>query len=339
MKKLVALLLIPVLLSGCSLQPPAEKKQYTATFLELFDTVTTIVGSADSEQAFQATVQPIRAALERYHRLFDIYNEYDGISNLKTVNDKAAIAPVVVDSAILDLLQDCKEYAAATGGVFNPAMGSVLQLWHEAREAGINDPTSARLPDAAALQAAAAHTDLDSIRLDYEASTVFLADPAVRLDVGAIAKGWAVQRVCAQAPAGLLVSVGGNVCATGPKAGNAPWAVGIANPNGSDDYLHVLNITGGSVVTSGDYQRTYTVDGKRYHHIIDPTTLYPGERWASVTVVCDHSGLADMLSTSLFLLNQPDGQALLDRYQAKAMWVDAAGNKQYSPGFRELIRH
>ncbi len=328
-----------LLLGGCA-APQPDQKQYTATFLTLFDTVTVIVGKAESEEAFQTMIQPIHDELERYHQLFDIYQEYEGIQNLKTVNDRAAEAPITVDPAMIDLLQDCKDYYEASDGTFNPAMGSVLRLWHEAREDGINDPANAYLPDAEALKTAGQHRDPDHIVLDPEKSTVFLTDPEVKLDVGAIAKGWAVQRVCADAPEGLLISVGGNVCATGPKdAKGTPWAVGVQNPDGSDQYLHILNITQSSVVTSGSYQRAYVVDGQLYHHIIDPDTLYPSEYWTSVTVVCADSGLADVLSTSLFLMEQEEGQALLDRFDARAMWVDPQGKNYYSPGFQDLIRN
>ncbi len=341
MKRLIPLLLCLCLLGGCAAPADdSEQKQYTASFLELFDTVTTIVGKADSEEAFTATVSPIRDELERYHQLFDIYEDYEGVVNLKTVNDRAAIAPVVVDSAILDLLEDAKEYHTVTDGIFNPAMGSVLRLWHEAREDGLNDPSSAYLPQADALKAASLHMDPDSIVLDRQASTVFFTDPELRLDVGAIAKGWAVQRVCEHAPSGLLISVGGNVYATGPKTEDGtPWAVGIQDPTNTESYLHILNITGGSVVTSGSYQRAYAVDGRLYHHIVDPRTLYPNELWTSVSIVCADSGLADMLSTSLFLLTKEEGQALLDRFDAEAMWVTPTGEQFYSPGFRELIRN
>ncbi len=340
MRKLILVLVCCFLLTGCGTQQVPAQKQYTATFLSLFDTVTTVVGKAESQEAFQEKVQQLRDGLDRYHRLFDIYEEYEGICNLKTLNDTAAIAPVTVDPEILDLLEDCKAYYTATGGVFNPAMGSVLRLWHDAREDGLNDPANAYLPDPEALEAAAMHMDPADIILDREASTVFFADPELKLDVGAIAKGWAVQRVCQQAPEGLLISVGGNVCATGPKsADGTPWAVGIQNPDGSSNYLHILNVKSGCVVTSGSYQRTYGVDGKLYHHIIDPNTLYPSELWVSVTVVSEDSGLADVLSTSLFVLDREAGQALLDRYGAQAMWVDTLGNQYYSPGFQDLIRN
>ncbi len=338
MKRLLPLLLCLVLLGGCARAPIDTKKQYTATFLSLFDTVTTVVGRAAGESEFQAMVAPVRDGLDRYHKLFDIYHEYEGMNNLKTLNDKAAHAPVTVDREILDLLEDCKSYYTATDGVFNPAMGGVLRLWHDAREDGLNDPKNAYLPDSDALKEAARHMDANDIVIDRAASTVFFSDPALKLDVGGIAKGWAVERVCRSAPEGLLISVGGNVYATGPKnEDGTPWRVGIQDPRGGSDYLHTLSVTGGSVVTSGSYQRAYAVDGKAYHHIIDPRTLYPSERWVSVTVVCADSGLADMLSTSLFLLTEEEGQALLDLYGAHAMWVDAEGNRSYSPAFQKLI--
>ena len=339
MKRFVsAAVLLCLLLGGCA-GAKQEKKQHTATFLTLFDTVTTVVGRADSEAQFKEKAQKVHDALLEYHQLVDIYNDYEGIHNLKTVNDAAGFGPVQVDSRIIWLLSECKKVFGTTGGKVNVAMGSVLKLWHDARSDGINDPVNAKLPDRSALESAAEHTDLDAVVIDDAASTVFITDPRLRLDVGAIAKGWAVQQVAEKMPAGLLISVGGNVCATGPKdESGTPWVVGVQDPAGGDSYLHTLYVTKGSVVTSGDYQRTYMVDGKLYHHIIDPVTLYPSEYWRSVTVVCDHSGWADALSTALFLLPLEEGQELLAQFDAKAMWVNAGGEIFYSPGFQEMIR-
>ena len=339
MKRFISLLLVCLLLSGCAGQQAPELKQYTATFLTLFDTVTRVTGKAESEEAFREKAQIVHDELDKYHRLFDIYNDYEGIANLKTVNDNAGIAPVMVDRIIIDLLLDCKDYYDLTGGMVNVAMGSVLQLWHIARNDGLNDPMHAYLPEMEALQEAAKHTSWDAIVINEAASTVYITDPKVRLDVGAIAKGWSTQRVCEVAPSGLLISVGGNVASTGPKdAEGTPWVVGIQDPDNGEQYLHTLYMTTGSMVTSGDYQRNYAVDGKLYHHIIHPDTLFPSEYWRSVTILCEDSGLADALSTALFLLPLEDGQALLDQCGAEAMWVDANGNFYYSPGFEAHIR-
>ena len=338
MKRLCALILtLSLLLSGCA-GAGEEQKQYSATFLTVFDTVTTILGRDVSEAAFTEKAQAVHDELLRYHQLFDIYNEYEGLNNLKTVNDHPGEA-VSVDKAIVDMLLDCKAYYELTGGRVNAAMGSVLRLWHEAREDGLNDFANAYLPDGEALAQAADHADWDDVLIDAEKLTVTIADPGLRLDVGAIAKGWSVQRAAEKAPEGLLISVGGNVCATGPKdSTGTPWVVGVQDPDGGDNYLHTLYLTRGSMVTSGDYQRAYMVDGELYHHIIDPDTLYPGKLWRAVTVVCPDSGLADALSTALFLLPIEEGQKLLDVCESTAMWVDAEGNMYYSTGFEELIR-
>ena len=337
MKRFAALLLAVLLLGGCAPKEPQESR-YQATFLELFDTVTTIVGYAPSEEAFRETSEAIHHALASYHQLFDIYHTYPGVVNLKTLNQSAGIAPVEVDGKIMELLKFCREVYDATSGKVNIAMGSVLQLWHEAREDGIADPANAKLPEEAALEEAAKHTDLSQLILDEEAGTVFYADPEMRLDVGAIAKGYALEQVCKTAPEGLLISVGGNVRATGAKPDGGSWVVGIQNPTGEDGYLHTVEVEDISVVTSGDYQRYYTVDGVSYHHIIDPETLYPGRLWRAVTVLCPDSGLADGLSTALFLLPQAEGQALLDKFGCEALWVDSDNHLHYSPGFRDDIR-
>ena len=340
MKRLLSLVLLCALLAGCSsVQEEPQQKQYTASFLDVFDTVTSITGKAENEEAFRTKTQSVHDALKEYHQLFDIYNSYDGINNLKTVNDNAGIAPVVVDSRIIALLKDCSAYYELTGGMVNPAMGSVLQLWHVARNDGINDPANAYLPEAESLQQAAQHMNFDAVVIDEAASTVYISEKEVQLDVGAVAKGWATQRVAETASSGLLISVGGNVCATGPKDENGtPWVVGIQNPDGGDQYLHTVYLTKGSLVTSGDYQRAYVVNGELYHHIIDPNTLYPSTLWRSVTILCDDSGLADALSTALFLLPLEEGQALLEKTGAQAMWVDRAGEQFYSPGFQDYIR-
>ena len=343
MKRTATLILLLVLLCGCTAAPAKPDdtglNRYEATFLTLFDTVTTIVGYAETEEAFTDTAQAFHDKLLEYHQLYDIYNEYEGINNIKTINDHGWEHPIKVDQRIIDLLLFSKELYTQTEGRVNIAMGSVLRLWHDARETGIADPSRAALPDQAALEQAAAHTDIDSIQIDVEESTVFLSDPEVKLDVGAIAKGYAVEQVCRNTPSGLLISVGGNVCPTGPKPESGqPWVVGIQDPEDPEQYLHTIYVEDVSVVTSGDYQRYFTVDGVPYHHIIDPDTNYPAGYWRSVTILCRDSGVADALSTALFTLPQEEGQALLDAFQAEAMWVRQDGTILYSPGFQAYIR-
>lgn len=317
MLRLASALLALLLLSGCA--PQARK--YDETWLDVFDTVTTLSGYETREASFQKVSGDVHDALMAYHRLFDIYHDYDGIANLKTVNDHAGIAPVKVDERILALLKDCREYDRLTAGKVNAAMGSVLSLWHDKREAGLQDPDAAALPEPAALAEAAKHCSWDTVIIDEENATVYISDPAQKLDVGAIAKGWAAEQVRTMLPEGYLLSLGGNIAASGSKPDGTAWKVGVQDPDGEDEYLRILELTGGSAVTSGDYQRYYTVNGVRYCHIIDPDTGMPGRLYRSVTVQCENSALADCLSTALFLLPWEEGLALANQCDAQAVWV------------------
>ena len=241
-----------------------------------------------------------------------------------------------MDERILSLLQFAQTAWTETGSRVNAAMGSVLALWHDAREQALEDPDRAALPDRSALEEAALHTDLSALELDLEAGTAFLTDPDMALDVGALAKGYAVEQVAAAAPDHFLISVGGNVCATGPKPDGTPWTVAVENPDGGD-FLKLLYAEDRSVVTSGDYQRYFELDGVRYHHIIDPDTLEPAAYWRSVTVVADSSAAADCLSTALFTLSQAEGQRLLDQWGAEALWIGRDGAQVMSPGFSAYL--
>lgn len=331
-KKLLALLCLAALLSGCS----SRKTVYQEVYLDVFDTVTTLRGYETNEERFRQRSKQVHQALLEYHRLFDIYHDCPG--GLKQVNDNAGLTPVKVDERVMELLLDCRADYEQTYGKVNAAMGSVLRLWHKAREQGLADPASARLPDIAQLQEAAKHCSFDSVLLDEENSTVFLSDPQQRLDVGAIAKGWVAQRVSELLPEGYMLNLGGNVCALGSKPDGSPWRIGIQSPMNLSENLCVVNLADCCAVTSGDYQRCYSVDGKSYHHIIDPQTLMPSEYWRSVTILCSDSGLADCLSTALFLLPLEEGKALAESCNAEAMWVDAAGNIRQTDGFAKAVQ-
>lgn len=331
-KKLLPLLLLLLLLTGCG----AKKQVYQTVYLDVFDTVTTVRGYETCEEAFQQRAEQVHRALLEYHRLFDIYNDWPG--GLKDVNDNAGAAPVQVDGAVLELLADCREDYERTGGKVNAAMGSVLSLWHQAREAGLENPAEAALPDMEALEEATKHTGFDTVIVDEQAGTVYLSDPEQRLDVGAIAKGWAAQKAAALLPEGYMLNVGGNVCARGSKPGGEKWNIAIQSPNAGEANLCVVSLAGQSLVTSGDYQRSYTVDGKNYHHIIDPETLMPSTYWRSVSVLCDDSGLADCLSTALFLLPLEEGRTLAEECGVEAMWVDAQMNITQTTGFTAALR-
>lgn len=323
-----------------------EKKpvlnRYDAQFLGLFDTVTSIVGYAEDKDTFSAYAQKFHDELEVYHQLYDIYNEYEGINNIKTINDNAGIRPVTVDVKIIDMLEEAVKLYEITDGRVNVAMGSVLSIWHEYREDGIDDPEHAVLPPMEKLEAASEHMDIRMLEIDRAASTVYLKDPEMRLDVGAIAKGYATEMVCRKLEEdGLsmaLISVGGNVRSIGTKPEDEAWTVGIQNPDeeSGDKYLLRVKLKDMSLVTSGTYQRYYTVDGKRYHHIIHPDLLMPWDNYVSVSILCRDSGRADALATAVFNMEFEEGRALIDSLDGvEAMWVEPDGTEFFSAGFQD----
>ncbi len=339
---LIPAILLNIILSSCTAK--AEKTKFSAYSMDYFDTVITIVGYEKSQADFDAAADEILSLLGEYHRLYSIYHRFDGLENLCTINDvvDGAHRTVEVDAKIIDMLLYAKEMYELTDGLVNIAMGSVLSLWHSYRTLGMDDPANAELPPTALLEEAALHTNIAGLLIDAEHNTVTLTDPAMRLDVGAIAKGYAAEQTARameeRGLTGYVLNVGGNVCVIGSKPDGSPWTVGIEDPNGGD-YLSYLHLNGKSVVTSGSYQRYYYVDGKPYHHIIHPDTLMPASGFLSVSVLCDDSGLGDALSTALFCMSLTDGTALVESLtDVEAMWVTDNGEITVSSGWNNYVK-
>ncbi len=346
MKRIISSLLVVLLLaaSGCG----KKTTRYQAEFLGVFDTVTTIVGYSESKEQFTVLVGRIKDKLTEYHRLYDIYHSYEGLNNIKTINDNAGKAPVKVDKELIALLLSAKAKYYTTNGKTNIALGSVLRIWHEYREKGISDPLGAEVPPRKLLEQAARHTNIGDMIIDTKAATVYLSDPGMRLDLGAVAKGYATERTARyfedKGVTSLLLSVGGNVRAIGGKPGKhgmEPWNIGIKNPDKESPNTELCNvlITGYSVVSSGSYERYYTVDGTRYNHIIDPSTLMPATHFTGVTIICRDSGMADGLSTALFTMPLAVGKKFVEGLNGvEALWVTDTGELVYSKGFKRFLK-
>lgn len=312
--------------------------------MDYFDTVITVVGYEKTQEEFDSVANEILRQFSEYHKLYSIYHRFEGMENLCTINElvDGEHRTVTVDKRIIDMLLYAREMYSVTENTVNIAMGSVLSLWHTYRELGKDDPEEASLPPMDSLKAAADHTDISKLIIDEENCTVTLTDPLMKLDVGAIAKGYATECVARfleeQGINGYILNVGGNVRAVGGKPDGTLWTVGVENPIG-EDYLAYLQLNGQSVVTSGSYQRFYYVDGKSYHHIIHPETLMPAEGFVSVSVICKDSGLGDAISTALFCMSQEEGLALVESIpELEAMWVTEDGVKTVSSGWNEYVK-
>lgn len=348
---LIAVIIVVGTLSGCQIINKSKYSKYSDTFFDTFDTLTQFIGYTKSEEEYKGYYEKVHLRFQELHKLYDIYNAYEGINNIKTINDNAGKAPVKVDKDIIDLILFAKEWNKRTNGQTNIAMGSVLSIWHNYREAGRLDPEAAKLPPMEALQKAAMHTDIDKVIVNMENSTVFLDDKGMSLDVGAIAKGYATEIVAREImAAGLesgMISAGGNVRALGkPNDGvRERWGIGIQNPKKttvSDDQSNLLDViflNNASVVSSGDYERYYVVNDKRYHHLIDTETLMPGEFYQAVTIVTEDSGVADALSTAIFLMPFEESRALVESLEGvEVVWVMKDGKVEATEGMKKIMK-
>lgn len=313
---LILLFVFSLFLSLVSCEENSTPEINNRVFYEYFDTVSVLYdySGMDSEE-FSALAKSVEAAIAHYHRLFDIYHEYEGLTNLATLNRLAGTGKVKASAEIVELLSFCRDMYALTGGKVNVAMGSVLSLWHDFRVSG----GKGGVPSAEELLSRAKHTSIDSVIIDKENLTVEITDPETVLDVGAIAKGYTAELIKAELKAqgysGLVLDMGGNLCAIGTKPSGEGWISGIRNPlyfeGDENPYTRTVTLLDGSLVTSGVYERYHTVDGVRYHHIIDPISLRPENRYLSVSVQTSHSGVADALSTAIFNMSEAEAEAFV----------------------------
>lgn len=345
---IVLTILIASLLSGCQ----TERKEYTRyndSFFGAFDTITQVLGYTKTEDEFNSYVKKIESRFQELHKLYDIYSDYEGINNIKTINDNAGIEPVKVDKQIIDLIKFSKEWYNRTGGKTNIAMGSVLRIWHDYREEADRNPANAKIPPMEELLEASEHTDIDRVIVDEENSTVYLEDEKMRLDVGAVAKGYAVEVVTKEIEKEGFISgiidAGGNARIIGKPFDyiRERWGIGIQNPSESivsdKGVLDVIFVENASVVTSGDYQRYYVVGDRRLHHIIDPETLMPGDYYRAVTIVTEDSGVADFLSTTVFLTPYEEGKNLVDSLEGvEAIWIMPDGTLRATDGAKKIMK-
>lgn len=251
-------------------------------------------------------------------------------ANLREINAEAADGPVLADPEVFELMHRGKELSLQVKS-FNVALGPVTLLWHEAMEKAQMQPEKASLPSETELKKAAAHCQPSDIILDEEAGTVFFKDKDMRLDFGGFAKGYAVERIAEELSASgevhALISVGGNLRSIGSRPDGQSWQVGVLDPRGKNgETLDRYALEQGTLVTSGVYERFFTVEGVRYHHIIDPATLYPSKPYVSISVSALDSGLADALSTALFGKSVDEGKRLAESFDVSVLWLMADGS-------------
>lgn len=323
---------------------------YSDQFMGSFDTVISIVAHQDSKLKFDEIYEYSKGRFEELHKLYDIYNLYPGVSNAKTINDNAGKSPVKVQKELIDLLNISIEWNKKTSGKFNIAFGSVLKIWHDYRDAADPEDENAQIPTLQELQEANKYVSIDDIVVDTAKREIFIKNPKTQIDLGAIAKGYATELVANELKekgyTNFAISAGGNVKVVGYPAArdDKNWTIGIQDPNKptnndpNDGLINKVRVKDTSVVTSGWYQRYFRSNGKIYHHVIDPVSLFPPDYFLAVTIVYPDSGICDILSTVLMILSPEESYAYIKTIPgAKAFWVLADGSIKVSEGMNDLL--
>ncbi|MEG0378459.1 MAG: FAD:protein FMN transferase [Eubacterium sp.] len=300
----VALMVLLLLNAGCS-----QKKIVTRTDFVLDTVVTLTVYGETNEDILAEPFALIRSLNDK----FDVFSES---SELSKINQSAGIEPVKVSEDTFELIKKGLDYGRETEGAFDIAIGPLVELWN------IKNPEDGKIPEIEKIHEAQKKVDYQKVILNENDKTVFLKETGMKLNLGAIAKGYIGDRVKIlmeeKGVAHGVINLGGNVVLIGGKNQRTDFNIGVENPEDTAaDPIGMLQLSGKSVVTSGDYQRYFIgEDGKRYHHILDPKTGYPSNSGLhQVTIVADSSVDADALSTACFLLGAERSIAYLKNFE------------------------
>lgn len=321
----VCLLLLSIggaaFLSGCGVAHP--RVQTKTDFV--LDTACTI---SLYDSASEGTLTRAFALLRRVNERMTI----DGTdSELIEVNRAAGEHPVKVSQDTFDVAVRGLAYSRLTAGAFDVTVGPLVKLWAIGR--GGNT-----VPPADQIARARSLVDYRDLTLDETSRTIFLRRKGMMIDLGGIAKGWAGESVRhlleREGVHRALVDLGGNIVAMGRKPDGSPWRIGIQDPNRPrGSYVGIVSVVDRAVVTSGKYERSFTYEGKRYHHILSTRTGFPVENGiASVTIVSVDSTDADALSTSLFVLGIPKAIGLVDSLKDTEAIILSEDKKVYVSG-------
>jgi thiamine biosynthesis lipoprotein len=278
----------------------------------------------------QQAVDAIDAVMAEMHRTDALMSTYKPESQLSQVNAHGYERPVQVDADIIDVVQKSLEYSRLSEGVFDVTYASVGYLY---------DYRTHQHPTEAQIAAALPGVDYRQVLLDPQARTIRFLKPGMRIDLGGIAKGWAVDRsieiLRKRGIEHAMVNAGGDTALLGDRLGK-PWVVGIRDPRKAGAVVARIPLQDEAISTSGDYERYFEENGQRYHHIIVPGTGKSPDAVRSVTVIGANATRTDGLTKTVFILGVEKGMAFIRKLgDVEAVIVDKDGQVFYSAGLEK----
>lgn len=298
----------------------------------IFDTIVTV--KIYDELAGDAQFKDIEAILKEIDHKMNRQDKESEISKVQAASGKQAVA---VSQDTFDIIATSLDYAKRTGGMFDPTVGPIVDLW------GIGSE-HAKVPDPAELKQNLELVDYRDVTLNPDKREVKLEKEGMELDLGSIGKGYAADRIAdylrKSGFESAIVDLGGNIFAVGPKPGGKDWIIGVQDPDETrGNQIGKMTVQNKTIVTSGVYERYFVENGKHYHHILNPMTGYPIENnLSSVTIVTSSSTHADALSTSTFALGLDEGMKFIESNpEAEAIFITTDHKVYCTPGIKDIF--
>jgi len=317
-----------LLVSACGQNPDGNLRKTTRFMMGTVVEVI-VVGPGD---AARKITEEVFDELKRVEDLTSFHKE----SPLTRLNEAAGTGPVRTDPELLWIISEGLRFAAQSRGAFDPTVGPLTRQWNFSG----GEP---RLPEESEIAAALKTTGWKKVNLDSETGTIILPEPGMALDLGGIAKGYALDRarevLKRSGAVGALVNAGGDILALGEKEPGKPWRIGVQEPRNPRGMVAVASIKDKIIVTSGDYERFFIHNGRRYHHVLDPKTGYPTEGLQSATIVASDGVTADATATAVFPLGVEEGLKYIESIPGAAgLLIGSDGRMHFSSAARSLLK-
>lgn len=332
MNRLSALIALTIFAWVSSACEPPFPQTFRATTEAMATYISITVVSNDPALA-QEAIDAAFGEIRELEKTLSFWTEDSEVARINATAGKGTA--VKVSLTTLEVVNLSLNVARTTDGAFDPTIGPLMRLW---------DYRSQKIPEAGKIAKALSLVDYTKVMVDPEASSVRLTDPMMSFDTGGIAKGYATDRAVAvlrrHGISSALVAVAGDIRAIGQRADGAPWRVGIRDPRSDspEEIIAYIELTNKAVSTSGDYERYFIRDGKRYHHIIDPRTGHPVTGAMSVTIISDKSVLSDGYSTALFVQGPEKAMQSMQSLGLEGLIIDSDGRVHISAGLKKMIQ-
>jgi len=249
------------------------------------------------------------SVFEEMERLEYIFSRSYPDSEISRVNLRAGIAPVAASGEVLHVIEQAISYSVLSNGAFDPTIAPLVDLW------GFHGQEY-RLPDPEEIKETLKYINYLSVNIDRENSEIFLPERNMALELGGIAKGYivdsALEVMRRKGVTSAFINAGGDIGLIGTRPDGSAWRIGVRHPVDENKVIAVIPAAGGAVVTSGNYERTFEVDGVNYHHLLDPSSGYPANELSSATIVASTALAADALSTAVFVMGPVKGMQLIE---------------------------